>query len=124
MQCFAIPFKPPESKMTKTVSYSNTTVLGLAQVHAHHGCSVTTSDTFGHFRPLGLKGYAVQRHFWHFFQFVKQNRPKMSLVVTLHSSRTRSALCGRSDLRCHRILLKSVVTLGLKGYVFYRIKPT
>jgi hypothetical protein len=32
-------------------------------------CSVTTSDTFGHFRPLGLKGYAVHRHFWHFFQF-------------------------------------------------------
>ena len=27
-------------------------------------------------------------------------------------------------LRCHRILLKSVVTLDLKGYVFYRIKPT
>ena len=51
--------------------------------HSKELCSVTTSDTFGPFRPLGLKGYAVQRHFWHFFQFVKQNMPKMSLVVTL-----------------------------------------
>jgi hypothetical protein len=56
-----------------------------AEPHAFLDCSVTTSDVLGHFRPLSLKGYAVQRHFWHFFQYVKENRPKTSLVVTLHS---------------------------------------
>jgi hypothetical protein len=66
---------------TAFVHYTPTT----GQAGCSLRCSVTTtSDTFGHFRPVGLKGYAVQRHFWRVFQFVKQNRPKMSLVVTLH----------------------------------------
>ena len=80
--------------------------------HAYEqACSVTTSDTFGHFRPLGLKGYAVQRHFWHFFQFVKQNRPKMSLVVTLHqvSLPPRREELQHTAARSHVVLLQLTV---------------
>ena len=47
-------------------------------------CSVTITHGFAYFGPGGLKGYAVQRHFWHFFRFVNQIRAKAWVIVTLH----------------------------------------
>jgi hypothetical protein len=41
-------------------------------------CSVTITDGLEHFRPLGLQGYAVRRHFWLFFRFVSQQRVSYS----------------------------------------------
>ena len=35
------------------------------------------THSLAHFGPGGLKGYAVQRHFWHFFEFVEQIKAKV-----------------------------------------------
>jgi hypothetical protein len=54
----------------------------------------------------------------------RKRRSTPTEIARLAEAEIKCPICRGKFLRCHRILLKSVVTLGLKGYVFYRIKPT
>jgi hypothetical protein len=65
----------PEEAELRAVLKEKVTAEEFANAEAEplSECSVTTSDGFGHFRARGLKGYAVQRHFWHIFQGQKRH---------------------------------------------------
>ena len=91
-------------------------------------CSVTITHGFAYFGPGGLKGYAVQRHFWHFFRFVNQIRAKAWVIVTLQIKAApkpvqevadqHALLVRRREIRCLAVVLPLRMFCVAVMYVF------
>ena len=96
----------------RTTSDFVTVKIGQGKTAARYRVVLLQLTVLVIFGPRGLKGMAKHCIFEHFLGFVKQIRPKPSVVVTLHGPRAVRGAQVRGPAVLSREVLSSLVRHG------------